>query len=178
MAKVEPHKNLIKTLDYYGEKVVKQMKGVLKKRGKRATGNLINSIDYDFESKKGKLSLVVEYASYGKYVDGDPDPRWKKGKGPPVRSIRNWLIAKNIPFKQSKGKKPSRKKQLDIMTFLIIRKIKQRKKLNPLYNNPTNFTKPYDEMIGSKRFKDDIRKAMREDVKAKIRQLNKEIFKK
>ena len=160
------HKNLIKVYDYYGEKIVKAMKNILIKKNKRATGRLINSIDYTFANpKKGIIQLIIEYAPYGNLVAGKPSPVWKKGKGPPIQAIRAWLQAKNIPFRQTAGKKLSRKKQLDAMTYLIIRKIKQRKKLNPAYNNPTDFTKPYDIMMDSKEWRRDITIAAVKDAK-------------
>ena len=164
--------NMIKTLDYYGEKVTKQMKGILKTKGKRATGRLINSIVYDVvQDKKGEYELEIDYVFYGKFVDGNPEPRWKKGKGPPPSEIRKWLMAKNIPYRHSgRGKRPNRKKQLDIMTYLIVRKIKRRKKLNPLYNNPTNFTKPIDDTLGSKKWKKDIHRAAVKDAANTIRE--------
>lgn len=173
MATENKYENTLKTLDYYGEKIVKDMKGILKKRGKRATGRLINSIDFDIYKLQGynRWTLEIEYAPYGKFVDGKPKPpRWNKGKGPPVQAIKNWLWAKNIPYRhRGNGKKPNRKKQIDIMAYLIVRKIKIRRKLNPLYNNPTNFTKAYDEVVGSQKYKKDLRKAIVKDAKLNLK---------
>lgn len=163
------YENTIKVLNDYGENTQIEMKNVLIQNKKRASGNLINSIEYELFKQKGIYQIVINFPRYGQFVAGrnrdlEPGhpPKWDKS-GPPIKEIKKWLFAKNIPFKKElyRGKKrPNRQKQVDIMAYLIIRKIKQRKRLSPDFNNPTDFLKPFDRMIASSRYKTDIKQAL------------------
>lgn len=175
MAK-EFNKYILEVLDYYGETTTTQMKNILIKNSKRATGNLINSIDYDIrKNRQGFYYLDLDWAPYGNFVAGrdknnEPgySPTWKT-KGPPVRAMKKWLRAKNIRFASLNGRKLSREKKIDIMAFLIIRKIKKRKKLSPLFKNPTDFIKPAEKILNSKVFNKDVTVAMRKDITDEIK---------
>ena len=88
--------NTIETLTDYGIHIRKTMRDTLIKNNKRASGRLINSIDFDIvKVRKNLFELQIDFAPYGRYVAGrnkkmEPNhsPKWTR-KGPPVRVIRN-----------------------------------------------------------------------------------------
>jgi hypothetical protein len=170
------NKEVLKVLDFYGDQTTEAMRNILIRKKKRATGRLINSIDYDIRLTRGRPTLNIMFEDYGYHVAGrDPDtgakgptPRWG-AKGPPIKAIRQWLISKNIPFTMFKGKKMTRDQKLDALTYMIIRKIKIRKKLNPAFNNPTDFLKPKENILGGKKFRKDMAKAFKKDALVELK---------
>ena len=84
--------------------------------GKKATGNLINSIRGYVEYKGTILSVVIDVADYWRYVEYGRKP----GKFPPIDKIRQWTKVKPVlPRPGKNGKLPTENQ----LAFLIARKI-------------------------------------------------------
>lgn len=178
------NKHTIEVFNEYGLETIKAMKGILIKNSKRASGNLINSIDYEINiDNKNRPMMSINFAPYGQFVAGrDRDyqpghnPKWLK-KGPPVGAIKQWLRNKSIAFNslnrglRLKGKNYNEK--IDIMAFLIIRKIKKRKTLNPRFKNPTDFINEGDKILNSKSYLKDLEIAQKKDIEMTIRKMLK-----
>lgn len=93
----------IKILNEIGTEIVSQIKGILIKNRKRATGALLNSVDYSVS--EGKLS--ISYEDYGPSTknsrtgafSGVVDQGRRAGsKQPPIDPILNWLKTKRIKW--------------------------------------------------------------------------------
>jgi len=77
-----------KAFDLFGKKVISTAKKILKAKGKNASGNLANSLDYDLHVyKSGGLELSFKGAGYAKFVD----------KG--VKGTKSSAKAPNSPYK-------------------------------------------------------------------------------
>lgn len=106
-------------LEKYGRAVSDLYKEELRNMGKKASGGLINSVEYEVVTEKYSTSVVLHLADYWKYVERGRRP----GKFPPPDAIRKWIEVKPIlprPFKN--GKLPTTEQ----LTFLIGRKIKEK----------------------------------------------------
>lgn len=86
--------NLEKYLHKYGTEVVKEMTTRLEGFNKRASGKLINSIDYRLTNKGESKSILFEMIGYGYYVDKGRKPSKLL---PPIKSIKEWCKNKGIP---------------------------------------------------------------------------------
>lgn len=173
--------NTLDVLDKYGEMTTKMMRNILIRNNKRASGNLINSIDYDITFKDGNQlepTIDITFAPYGRYVagydkQGQPGhpPTWSR-KGPPIQAIKMWLRNKSIAFNSLSRKlnlKGNYEKKLNILTYLIIRKIKKRRRLNPAYKNPTDFITPKETILNSKKFKKELIEAQKKDIEIELK---------
>lgn len=84
--------------------------------GRRATGNLIQSIDLNVHSMGMDITVTLSVADYYYYVENG------RGAGgwPPKQKILEWIRAKGIqPYPMSNGKLPTEQQ----LAFLIQRKI-------------------------------------------------------
>lgn len=96
---------------------VSTYKGLLIRDGKKASGNLINSIrEYSIELSGNGIEGSIELASYWKYVEYGRKP----GKWPPRDKILEWIKIKPVLPRPVNGLKPPTQEQ---MAFLICRKI-------------------------------------------------------
>lgn len=96
---------------------VSTYKGLLINDGKKASGNLINSIrEYSIELSGNGIEGSIELASYWKYVERGRKP----GKWPPRDNILEWIRIKPVIPRPMNGLKPPTQEQL---AFLICRKI-------------------------------------------------------
>lgn len=77
----------------YGSEVVSEMITRLNGFKKKATGNLIESIDYDIDVNGTLVQLKIQAADYWKYVDKGRKP----GKFVPVSALKAWARVKGIP---------------------------------------------------------------------------------
>lgn len=92
-------------------------KGLLIRDGKKASGNLINSIrEYSIELSGNGIEGSIELASYWKYVENGRKP----GKWPPRDKILEWIKIKPVLPRPVNGLKPPTQEQ---MAFLVCRKI-------------------------------------------------------
>ena len=120
----DPHEQLRKILNRYGDEAVGLVVAILKAKNKKASGKLLNSFSYKIiEDTQGLLSLgLFSDVDYAEFVDKGRSP----GRMPPVRSIERWIKVKGI------GDSTKRKG----MAFAIARKIGR------FGIKPTPFIKP------------------------------------
>lgn len=88
----------------------------LENSGRKATGNLINSVDLKVSSMGTDITVTLNVADYYRWVEnGRPI-----GKMPPREKILEWITVKNIqPYPMENGKLPTENQ----LAFLIARKI-------------------------------------------------------
>ncbi len=82
-----------KTLRQFGKDYVKILTIMLKKAGKKASGALINSLDFRLKETANEILIVLQANDYLEYVDKGRKP----GKFPPIKAISKWTSLKGIP---------------------------------------------------------------------------------
>lgn len=143
-------KNLKKTFDELGQDLVRVLVKNLLAADKKATGNLIKSIDYRLVEKADKVIVELLAADYLSNVD---EGRRKGAKQPPTKALDKWIIARGIAPRDKKGRFIPRKS----VKFLIARSISR----NGI--KPTNvIKKTIDEVYNKKQVL--IQKAAIEDI--------------
>lgn len=95
------NKHLREQLIKIGVEGVTFLKRLLSDNDKIATGELINSLDYDIVSRTNSLFLEILTSPHFKYVD---EGRKKGAKMPPIKPIVSWLKAKHIRGRDKKGR--------------------------------------------------------------------------
>jgi hypothetical protein len=111
-------KNLEYELNQLGKESVKFLKDVLIRNNKVATGDLINSIDYQvIEESNGFILNILANETFN-FVDEGRRP----GKQPPVKPILSWIRNKHIKFN----------KMSDSQTAFIIARSIGKKGIKPL----------------------------------------------
>lgn len=108
--------NLQETLEAYCAKVSEFYKRHLEESGRKASGNLIDSVSIDVTYGAYTIKCILSVADYYRWVEnGRPS-----GKQPPREKILQWIIDKNIqPYPMANGKLPTENQ----LAFLIARKI-------------------------------------------------------
>lgn len=108
--------NVINLLNEYAGKASQLYKDKLLDDGKKATGQLLNSISTKVKSNGIDYVITLEAANYFKWVEEGRKP----GKFPPPDAILKWIKAKPVlPYPDKKGKLPTEKQ----LAYLIGRKI-------------------------------------------------------
>lgn len=80
--------------------IIEKLKQSVREKGVKATGNLLQSIRVDFPNvTPSGVSIGIEMADYYQWVE---DGR-RRGKRPPIMAIEQWISAKGIQVRQSKG---------------------------------------------------------------------------
>lgn len=134
---------------------VSTYKGLLASDGKKASGNLIDSIrGHSIEFNGNSIEGSIELASYWKYVERGRRP----GKWPPRDRILEWIRIKPVIPRPVDGLKPPTREQ---MAFLICRKI-GRDGVEP----GNQFSEALD--IVWQRRRQDIESAVSEDLSAAV----------
>ncbi len=123
-------------LEKLGEDYIFDLTQRLLRYDKKASGNLINSLDYevleatteiiDQAAKftiKTQTGLKITSEYYLKYVD---EGRKKGGKMPPVSAIQPWVRSRGIKFRDKKGRYIT-----NLQTSFIISKSIQKKGIKP-----------------------------------------------
>jgi len=115
--------DLINTFDAIGKDLKKELVKNLLALDKRATGNLIKSIDYSLiviEAQRLVRELKIELtaADYLIYVD---QGRRKGAKMPPPKKLDKWIVARGIAHRDKKARFIPRKS----VQFLIARAIQK-----------------------------------------------------
>ncbi len=93
-------KALKKALNELGKDFVLELTKQLLNADKKATGDLIRSLDYKVVETVDGLFLEIIALDYLKYVDEGRRP----GLRPPIKAIQHWVNVKGIQFK---GLKPN-----------------------------------------------------------------------
>ena len=134
-------------LDNFSTKLVNDLKTSLSRKGKKASGNLYDSINVEVKLLGNDYNLVVKMADYWNYVDKGRKP----GKQPPISSIVKWI--RNKPsFGGLGNKKP------ESVAFGIA------KKIGKFGIKPTNF---YTKVINDGRLiklEEDIAEAIKNNL--------------
>lgn len=82
-----------KVLRMFGDDYIKILTALLKKKDKRASGALINSLSSKIQETARSIVIIIESNDYLKYVDEGR----KAGKYPPLNALSKWMALKNIP---------------------------------------------------------------------------------
>jgi hypothetical protein len=107
--------NLRQTLEEYGQEVRNLYQDKLITHDRIATGELLNSVEFQVEGDGQRWEVSLNVAEYWKYVENDTRPHW-----PPVNKILEWIRAKPVlPRPDKDGKLPTP----EGLAFLISRKI-------------------------------------------------------
>ena len=170
-------KNTIQAMQKLGGKVVKEGRGILKKKKKTTSPNtLFNDFDYLVTAKKDSVTLEFEFGGaedYWAFVDeGVKGAGGYKGKGkmrgkgspfkfstkmPPRGVIDRWIVSKPLKAARKDGKFIPRKS----LAFLIQRAIYQRGLTRTQF-----FSKPFTQQL--KKQTDAIVKAFGEDLEKQL----------
>ena len=109
-------KHLQEALGQYAQAITDQYKQNLESSGRRATGNLISSVNSKVTVNGQSFDIEIQLEDYWKYVEEGRGA----GKFPPVNKILEWIMVKPIlPYPDKNGKLPTEKQ----LAFLIGRKI-------------------------------------------------------
>ena len=114
------NKNLSKVLESQGGKAVALLIKILTEADKKATGDLIKSLDYEVITDIHGLTLKILASDHFKYVDRG---RKAGSKQPPIKPIQSWIRAKHIVFNGLDSKQAA---------FMIARSIGE-KGIKPTY---------------------------------------------
>lgn len=87
--------NLKRSLETAGKIYVAALTKELLSAGKKESGQLIKSLDYDVVETIDGLSVYIIGKEYLEQVDQGR----KKGKMPPVKAIQKWVKGRGIKFK-------------------------------------------------------------------------------
>ena len=110
-------RHLENVLDELGKAIRLRYQENLIENDRKASYNLIESIQYQTVINGQEFAIDLELADYWKYVEDDTRPHW-----PPVDKILEWVRIKPVlPQPMSNGKLPTEKQ----LAFLISRKISE-----------------------------------------------------
>lgn len=158
-------------LNSFGKSVVNKAKGILKRKKKVVSSELLNSIS--FKLKKDNDSFIVQFmmADYGTFIDKGVSGTKKKRnyvnykgktektpyayttKQPPMSLLDKWIVRRGIAPRDAKGRFISRKS----LQFLIARKI-----FTQGIQGISFFQKPLQ--LGMRDFYNQVGKAIKEDI--------------
>jgi hypothetical protein len=170
-------KNTIQAMQKLGGKVVKEGRGILKKKKKTTSPNtLYNDFDYLVTAKKDSVTLEFEFGGaedYWQFVDegvrgaggykgsgkmrGQGSPFKFSNKMPPRGVIDRWIVSKPLKAARKDGKFIKRKS----LAFLIQRAIYQRGLTRTQF-----FSKPFTQQL--KKQTDAIVEAFGEDLEKQL----------
>jgi hypothetical protein len=92
--------NLKIALDELGVDFINELTNQLLAADKKATGQLISSLNYKVVDVLDNLLLTISAEPYLKFIDEGRKP----GKMPPSQVFFKWIDARGIVFKNNKGK--------------------------------------------------------------------------
>ena len=173
-------KNTIQALQKLGNNVVKEGKGILKKKKKTTSGNtLFNDFDYLVTKQQDSVTLEFEFGGaedYWQFVDegvrgaggfkgsgrarGQGSPFKFSSKMPPRQPLMQWIKNKPLKGRDKKG----RFIKLESFAFLIQRSIFQRGLERTQF-----FSKPFTEQLNKQT--NNITEAFADDVELALGQI-------
>lgn len=119
MEEAEVIKIVSKILQEWGEKyAIDAREALIRKKGK-ATGRLLESINYELETRDSVISLHINMEDYARFVNDGRGP----GKYPPLKEIEDWIKVRGITMKKKPPKGITREREVKTLAFLIGRKI-------------------------------------------------------
>lgn len=108
-------KNLQKALADYGKAIADQYKTNLEQSGRRASGELISSINSKVTVNGNTFEITLDLKDYWKYVEEGTKPHF-----PPVSKILEWVKVKQLlPAPMKNGKLPTEEQ----LAWMIAKKI-------------------------------------------------------
>lgn len=132
----------------FGDEFVKELVRQIIQADKKATGNLIKSLNYKLVEASNEIILQILSADYLKYVDEGRKP----GKMPPVKKIIKWAEVRKISYKP-------KYKTIDQLGWAIAKSIEKKG------IKPTNvIQKAKDKLLSNKSKIDKISRAGLLDV--------------
>tara|TARA_R110000796_G_scaffold179558_1_gene296111 strand:- start:545 stop:1066 length:522 start_codon:yes stop_codon:yes gene_type:complete len=166
-------------LNSFGKSVVNKSKGILKRKNKVVTGNLLNSINFRLVKNQDFISVEFSMLDYGQFIDKGTsgtkkertyiDYKGKKRKSPYAfgksrdggltRGIDKWIVMRGIAPRDAKGRFISRKS----LKFLIARKI-----YTQGHDGLSFFQKPLG--LEFRGFAENVGKAIKEDIINNLKQ--------
>ena len=173
-------KNTIQSLQKLGNNVVKEGRGILKKKKKTTSSNtLYNDFDYLVTNQKDSVTLEFEFGraeDYWQFVDegvrgvggfkgsgrarGQGSPFKYSSKMPPRKPLMQWIKNKPLKGRDKKGRFITR----ESFAFLIQRSIFQRGLERTQF-----FSKPFTEQLNKQT--DNITKAFADDLEVALEQI-------
>ena len=173
-------KNTIQALQKLGNNVVKEGKGILKKKKKTTSGNtLFNDFDYLVTKQQDSVTLEFEFGGaedYWQFVDegvkgvggfkgsgrarGQGSPFKFSSKMPPRKPLMQWIKNKPLKGRDKKGRFIKR----ESFAFLILRSIFQRGLERTQF-----FSKPFTEQLNKET--DNITEAFADDLEIALEQI-------
>ena len=173
-------KNTIQALQKLGNNVVKEGKGILKKKKKTTSGNtLFNDFDYLVTKQQDSVTLEFEFGGaedYWLFVDegvrgaggfkgsgrarGQGSPFKFSSKMPPRKPLMQWIKNKPLKGRDKKGRFIKR----ESFAFLIQRSIFQRGLERTQF-----FSKPFTEQLNKQT--DNITEAFADDLELALEQI-------
>tara|TARA_B100000902_G_scaffold399496_1_gene470626 strand:- start:4039 stop:4569 length:531 start_codon:yes stop_codon:yes gene_type:complete len=173
-------KNTIQSLQKLGNNVVKEGKGILKKKKKTTSGNtLYNDFDYLVTNQQDSVTLEFEFGGaedYWQFVDegvkgvggfkgsgrarGQGSPFKFSSKMPPRQPLMQWIKNKPLKGRDKKGRFIKR----ESFAFLIQRSIFQRGLERTQF-----FSKPFTEQLNKQT--DNITEAFADDLELALEQI-------
>ena len=171
-------KALERYLNSFGKSVVNKSKGILKKKNKVVTGNLLNSIKFKLVNTPVGVNVEFSMLDYGEFIDKGTSGSQKKrtyvdyegkrknspysfGKsrdGGLTRGLDKWIVMRGIAPRDARGRFISRKS----LKFLMARKI-----YTQGHDGLSFFQKPLGlELRG---FASNIGKAVKQDILNNLR---------
>jgi hypothetical protein len=173
-------KNTIQALQKLGNNVVKEGKGILKKKKKTTSGNtLFNDFDYLVTNQQDSVTLEFEFGGaedYWQFVDegvkgvggfkgsgrarGQGSPFKFSSKMPPRQPLMQWIKNKPLKGRDKKGRFIKR----ESFAFLIQRSIFQRGLERTQF-----FSKPLTEQLNKQT--DNITEAFADDLEIALEQI-------
>ena len=173
-------KNTIQALQKLGNNVVKEGKGILKKKKKTTSGNtLFNDFDYLVTKQQDSVTLEFEFGGaedYWQFVDegvrgvggfkgsgrarGQGSPFKFSSKMPPRQPLMQWIKNKPLKGRDKKGRFIKR----ESFAFLIQRSIFQRGLTRTQF-----FSKPFTEQLNKQT--DNITEAFADDLEIALEQI-------
>lgn len=107
--------NLLAVLKEYGEAIRNEYQDNLIRSGRVASGELLNSVEFEVIQEDRRFQVNLRLAEYWKYLEEGTKPHF-----PPVSAILKWVEVKPVlPRPDKNGRLPSPKQ----LAFLIARKI-------------------------------------------------------
>tara|TARA_R100000742_G_C4259612_1_gene77423 strand:- start:577 stop:1086 length:510 start_codon:yes stop_codon:yes gene_type:complete len=158
-------------LNSFGKSVVNKSKGILKKKKKVVSSELLNSISYKLQKTTEGFTVQFFMADYGTFIDKGVSGTKKKRtyvtyegrrekspyayttKRPPMSVLDKWIVRRGIAPRDKKGRFMTRKS----LQFLIANKI-----YTQGIEGISFFQKPLQ--LGMKDFYNQVGNAIKEDI--------------
>jgi len=158
-------------LNSFGKSIVNKSKGILKKKKKVVSSELLNSISYKLQKTTEGFTVQFFMADYGTFIDKGVSGTKKKRtyvtfegkqekspyayttKRPPMRVFDKWIVRRGIAPRDAKGRFITRKS----LQYLIANKI-----FTQGIEGISFFQKPLQ--LGMKDFYNQVGNAIKEDI--------------